>query len=160
MKIPLDVIALIAKYCIRANWKIGKTFYSLSTKLQKKPYIKQQYKLYKQKCVTSFLQELSYFSEHDYVNNTCIILNINGIEHKITRCERIWNNQFCFYQDTNGLQREIAQWMWKIIAEHDTLPFLQLFVFHEGEHMDDGNRIISFSWTQWHGITKINITHF
>ena len=56
MKIPLDVIALISKYCIRANWKMGKTFYSLCTKLQKKPYIKQQYKLYKQKCVTRFLE--------------------------------------------------------------------------------------------------------
>ena len=158
MKIPLDVIALISKYCIRENWKMGKTFYSLCTKLQKKPYIKQQYKLYKQKCVTRFLEELFYFSEHDYVNNMCIILNINGIEHKITRCERIFNNHFCFYQEINGIERKIP-WTWKIIAEHDTLPFLQLFIFHKGKHIDDGNRITSFSWTQWRGITKINITY-
>ena len=151
MQIPLDVIVLIAKYCIKENWKMGKTFYSLCRKLQKKPYIKEQYKLYKENCVTKMLLELGYYAQHDYVNhNICIILNINGIEHKIIRCERIFGTHFCLYKNEGC--------MWKIIVNHNSHPFLQLFIFHDGRHIDE-TYLTSFSWTQWHGINKINITY-
>ena len=151
MEIPLDVIVLIAKYCIEEDWKMGKTFYSLCTKLQKKPYIKQHYKLYKENCVSMFLQELGYYAQHDYVNhNICIVLNINEIEHKIIRCERIFDTHFCLYKN--------EEWMWKIIVNRNTRPFLQLFIFHNGQHIDE-TYLASFSWTQWHGINKINITY-
>ena len=122
----------------------------MSTKLKKKPYIKEQYKLYKENCVSKMLTELGYYSHHDYVNNMCIILNINGIEHKITKCGRIFDTHFCLYKN--------EEWMWKIIVNCNTRPFLQLFMFHDGEHIYE-TYLTSFSWTQWHGINKINITY-
>ena len=145
-KIPLDVVVIIAKYCIEDNWKMTKTFYSLCKKLQKKPYIKQQFELYKQNCVTNFMKTLAYFSKHDYVNNMCIILNINGIEHKITRCERPFDLHFHFYKNED--------YMWKIIVDYAKCAFLYLFAFEKRkgklQHVSD-DYIHSLSWIQWHG---------
>lgn len=171
--IPLDVVVIIAKYCIEDDLKMAKTFYSLCAKIQKKPYIRKSYLKYKRENIRKFLEELAYFSKHDGVSNMSIILSINDIEHAITCCENssYYSNysfsHICFFKKSElGSFDRKGEYMWKIITNTENnldegfliiLPFKRPTENSLFNHISDPQIIESFSWTNWGGITRINV---
>ena len=168
-KVPLDVIVLIAEKCVKKDFKTVLKFACCCKRLYNKPYIKKEYLKAKRQLVKNFLEKIRVWTTVD------IILNVNDIEEKIDRYKEY--DEFWF---RNGQSRQFKQiflltkifhifWssQWRgpnnEIAVNNSLDDFTIPFLHILHGIPEGNSeykpIKRFFWTEWAGLTKINIIY-
>lgn len=173
-KVPLDVIVLIAEKCVRKDFKTVLKFACCCKRLYNKPYIKKEYLKAKRQLVKNFLEKIRVWATRE--SKIYIILNVNDIEEKIDRYKE--ENEFWF---RNGQSRQFqqifllnkifhifcrSQWRpknedWNGIAVNNHIDDFNIPFLHISRGIPKSNTeykpIKRFFWTEWAGLTKINI---
>ena len=166
LRIPLDIIVLIAEKCVKKDFKTVLKFACCCKKLYNKPYIKKEYLKAKRTLVKNFLEKIRVVDSKIY-----IILNVNGIEEKIDRYkehDEYWfKNDYSRHFDQNFLLKKIFYIFWKSqwrpknndwgIAVNNNIKDFNIPFLHISERDTQYKPIKRFFWTEWAGLTKINI---
>lgn len=171
LRIPLDVIVLIAEKCVKKDFKTILKFACCCKRLYNKPYIKKEYLKAKRQLLKNFLEKNGVWATVD------IILNVNGIEENINQYREYtdkdeWFTKRQYRNQQKMLEDKIfhifwnSQWRpknedWHGLAVNNSIDDFDIPFVHISTGLPKDNTeykpIKRLFWTEWAGITKINI---
>ena len=176
LRIPLDVIVLIAEKCVKKDPKTILKFACCCKRLYNKPYIKKEYLKAKRQLVKNFLEKTRLWATLE--SKIYVILNVNNIEQKIDRYkeqDELWfrNGQSRQFKQIFLLTKIFhifwsSQWRpnnedWHSISVNNSIDDFSTPFLHISTALPKDNTeykpIKRFFWTEWAGLTKINIIY-
>lgn len=140
MHIPLDVVVVVAKWCIENDWRMAVTFYHVSRKLQKKFYIRRAYLIARRIMVRDFLLHVTNFTSPFHMS-----FHANDCSKRVADCTNENAVKVISFRPPNAQTKEFENYTFyyfqgndinnnwsRAIAMHDdprnfTLPFLIYF---------------------------------